>query len=157
LRIPDAGFVAPWPLALFVVYPLRYARQEMLSAWNRAQPEITDLLVQHDSRTLERLPVHKQQLLDVFAGFRNCKAFRAVVDLPEKAGILDDREIGSLYSHVDALSGVCPESPRRLRTSHTDYRTDTNTRSNRQRVAGHKSQPARQTCRNSGSLPNPRT
>jgi len=65
----------------------------MLAAWNPAQPEITDLIIQHDPRTLERLPVRKQDVLEVFAGFRNHKALRAVDALPDLAGILDNRAI----------------------------------------------------------------
>ncbi|MGA2430309.1 MAG: class I SAM-dependent methyltransferase [Candidatus Acidiferrum sp.] len=72
----------------------------MFPAWNPAQPEITDLLVQHDPGTLQRLPVRKQQLVEVFARFRNRKALRAVLALPEKAGILDDREIDALLLTV---------------------------------------------------------
>jgi hypothetical protein len=29
----------------------------MIAAWNPAQPEITDLIIEHDPQTLERLPV----------------------------------------------------------------------------------------------------
>jgi 2-polyprenyl-3-methyl-5-hydroxy-6-metoxy-1,4-benzoquinol methylase len=72
----------------------------MLPAWNPAQPEITDLIVQHDSCTLRRLPVLKQKLVEVFARFRNRRALRAVLALPEKAGILDDREIDVLLLTV---------------------------------------------------------
>jgi SAM-dependent methyltransferase len=72
----------------------------MFPAWNPAQPEITDLLVQYDPGTLQRLPVRKQQLLEVFARFGNRKASRAVTALPEKAGILDDREIDALLLTV---------------------------------------------------------
>jgi 2-polyprenyl-3-methyl-5-hydroxy-6-metoxy-1,4-benzoquinol methylase len=72
----------------------------MFPAWNPSQPEITDLIVQYDSGTLRRLPVRKQQVLEVFSRFRNRRAFRAVQHLPEKAGILDDREIDALLLTV---------------------------------------------------------
>lgn len=72
----------------------------MLPAWNPAQPEITDLIVQHDPRTLERLHVRKQAVLEVFSQFHNRKALRAVRPLPENAGILDDREIDILLLSV---------------------------------------------------------
>jgi SAM-dependent methyltransferase len=65
----------------------------MLAAWNPAQPEITDLIIQHDPQTLERLPVRKQDVLEVFAGFKNQKALRALNALPDHAGILDNRVI----------------------------------------------------------------
>ena len=72
----------------------------MFPSWNPVQPEITDLIVQYDSRTLRRLPVRKQKLLEVFSGFHNPKAVRAVLALPENAGILDDREIDVLLLTV---------------------------------------------------------
>ena len=72
----------------------------MFPAWNPDQPEITDLMVQHDSCTLGRLPVHKQELLDVFSRFHNRKAVRAVLELLEQAGNLEDREIDALLLTV---------------------------------------------------------
>jgi hypothetical protein len=72
----------------------------MFAAWNPAQPEITDLLVQYDPGTLQRLPVRKQQLLEVFARFGNRQASRAVTALSEKAGVLDDHEIDALLLTV---------------------------------------------------------
>lgn len=65
----------------------------MIAAWNPAQPEITDLIIQHDPQTLERLPVRKAEVLDVFASFGNRKACQAVEALPAHDGILDDRAI----------------------------------------------------------------
>jgi 2-polyprenyl-3-methyl-5-hydroxy-6-metoxy-1,4-benzoquinol methylase len=65
----------------------------MFHSWNPVQPEITDLIVKHDPGTLHRLPVCKQNILEVFSHFRNRKALRAVLALPEKAGVLDDHEI----------------------------------------------------------------
>jgi SAM-dependent methyltransferase len=72
----------------------------MFPAWNPAQPEITDLIVQYDPRTLRRMPVHKQKVLEVFSRFRNRQALRAVVAIPENAGILDNREIDALLLTV---------------------------------------------------------
>ncbi len=72
----------------------------MFAAWNPAQPEITDLIVQYDSHSLQRLPVRKQDLLEVFPRFHNRKALRAILTLPENAGILDDREIDLLLLTV---------------------------------------------------------
>jgi len=65
----------------------------MLSAWNPAQPEITDLIIQHDPNSLARLPVRKRDVLSVFSKFANRAAIRAVEALPDAAGILDDRAI----------------------------------------------------------------
>jgi len=65
----------------------------MLAAWHPAQPEITDLIIQHDPSSLARLPVRKQDVLSVFSGFRNRKAMRAVEALPDKAGVLDAQAI----------------------------------------------------------------
>jgi SAM-dependent methyltransferase len=73
---------------------------EMFAAWNPAQPEITDLIVQHDPRTLRRVPVRKQELLGIFSQVRNRKALRAVLALPENGGFLDDREIDTLLLTV---------------------------------------------------------
>ena len=72
----------------------------MFPAWNPAQPEITDLIIQHDFQTYERLPVHKQDVLEVFSRFGNSKALRTVQGLPEKDGVLDDREIDMLFLSV---------------------------------------------------------
>jgi SAM-dependent methyltransferase len=65
----------------------------MLPAWNPAQPEITDLIIQHDPQTLARQAVRKQDILDVFSKFGNQKALRAVEALPDNAGILDNQAI----------------------------------------------------------------
>jgi SAM-dependent methyltransferase len=72
----------------------------MFRAWNPAQPEITDLIVRHDPRTLERLPVRKQDVLDVFASFQNRQALGAIETLPAPDGILDAREIDRLFVTV---------------------------------------------------------
>jgi len=68
----------------------------VFASWNPAQPEITDLIVQHDPDTLERLPVRKQDVLEVFAKFGNRKAIRAVEALPERDGLLDAKEVDRL-------------------------------------------------------------
>ncbi len=60
----------------------------MPASWNPEQPEITDLIVRHNPRTLEREPVRKREVLDVFAGFGNREAERAVEELPEWDGVL---------------------------------------------------------------------
>jgi 2-polyprenyl-3-methyl-5-hydroxy-6-metoxy-1,4-benzoquinol methylase len=73
----------------------------MFPSWkNPAQPEITDLIVQHDPRTLKRLPVRKQEILDTFLQFQNRKALQAARALPERSGFLDDHEIDVLFLTV---------------------------------------------------------
>jgi len=72
----------------------------MFAPWNPAQPEITDLIVQHDPQTLERLPVRKQEVLDVFRSFGNWQAQRAVETLPERYGLLDPQAIDQLLVTV---------------------------------------------------------
>ena len=72
----------------------------MFRAWNPDQPEITDLIVQHDSRTYQRVPVRKQEVLDVFSLCDNSQAMRAVRALPAKDGMLDEREIDALLIRV---------------------------------------------------------
>jgi SAM-dependent methyltransferase len=68
----------------------------VFASWNPAQPEITDLIVQHDPHTLARVPVRKQDVLEVFGKFGNRKAIRAVEGLPERDGWLDEKEIDRL-------------------------------------------------------------
>ena len=69
-------------------------------SWNPEQPEITDLIVQHDAVTLRRLPVSKQSVIDVFAKFGNHKALRTVQALPAKDGWLEGKEIDALLLTV---------------------------------------------------------
>jgi SAM-dependent methyltransferase len=69
-------------------------------SWNPAQPEITDLIVQHDPVTLQRIPVRKQGVIDIFTKFGNSKALRAVEALPARDGWLDDKEIDALLLTV---------------------------------------------------------
>src|ERR1700688_1780809 len=72
----------------------------MFPAWNPSQPEITDLISRYDAHTLKRLPVRKQDVLEIFSRYHNRKALRAVQALPENASILDDREIDVLLLTV---------------------------------------------------------
>jgi SAM-dependent methyltransferase len=65
----------------------------MLARSNPAQPEITDLIMQHDPKTLARLPVRKADVLEVFSKFGNRKALRAVEALPDHGGNLDNSAI----------------------------------------------------------------
>ena len=68
----------------------------MFASWTPEQPEITDLIVQHDPYTLARLPVRKRDVLEVFMKFGNRKAMRVVEALPERDGVLDEKEIDRL-------------------------------------------------------------
>jgi SAM-dependent methyltransferase len=68
----------------------------MFLSWNPSQPEITDLIVQHDPHSLQRLPVDKQDVVDIFTKFRNRKAMKAVQALPDRDGVLDPQEIDRL-------------------------------------------------------------
>ena len=65
----------------------------MIALWNPAQPEITDLIIQHDPQTLQRLPVRKTEVLAVFVKFGNHQACQAVEALPDQHGILDEQAI----------------------------------------------------------------
>lgn len=60
----------------------------MPASWNPEQPEITDLIVRHNPRTLQREPVRKQEVLQIFEEFRNRQAIRAVRELAEWDGVL---------------------------------------------------------------------
>ena len=68
----------------------------MIPARNPQQPEITDLIIRHDPSTLARLPVRKQEVLQVFSKFGNRKALRAIEALPDNAGILENSAIDRL-------------------------------------------------------------
>jgi SAM-dependent methyltransferase len=72
----------------------------MFPSWNPAQPEISDLIVRHDPATLLRLPVRKQDVLDVFWEFQNHQALRAVEALSAPGGFLDPVEIDRLFITV---------------------------------------------------------
>jgi len=72
----------------------------VIASWNPSQPEITDLIVRHDPRTLERQPVCKQEVLELFEQFGNRQAVRAVEGLAERGGILDEREMDRILLSV---------------------------------------------------------
>jgi len=69
----------------------------VFSAWNPSQPEISDLIIQHDPVTLERLPVRKHDVRGVLEKFRNRQALRVIDALPDRAGILDPPAIDRLF------------------------------------------------------------
>jgi len=62
----------------------------VISSWNPAQPEITDLIVRHDPHSLERLPVRRQDVIEIFQKYGNRLAIRAVEELPDWDGVLAD-------------------------------------------------------------------
>jgi len=68
----------------------------MFAAWNPDQPEITDLIIQHDPTTLARLSVRKETVVSVFSAFRNRKALRSIAALPDHSGVLDNRAVDRL-------------------------------------------------------------
>lgn len=69
----------------------------MFAAWNPSQPEVSDLIIQHDPATLERLPVRKDDVRSVFAKLGNRKAVRVIDALPERDGVLDPAAIDRLF------------------------------------------------------------
>ena len=69
----------------------------MFAAWNPSQPEISDLIIQHDPVTLERLPVRKDDVRSVFAKLGNRQAVRVIDALPDRNGVLDPAAIDKLF------------------------------------------------------------
>ena len=69
----------------------------MFASWNPSQPEISDLIIQHDPATLERLPVRKKDVRAVFLEAGNRQALRVIDALPESNGILDPAAIDRLF------------------------------------------------------------
>ena len=74
--------------------------QLVFPSWNPAQPEISDLVVQHDPKTLQRLPVNKPEILKIFERFQNKKALRAIERIPAKEGFLDPAAVDRLMLTV---------------------------------------------------------
>lgn len=72
----------------------------MLDSWNSSQPEITDLLVQHDPKTLARLPVRKSELLAAFAAHGNRQAIRVIHGIPDQDDFLDAAVVDRLMLRV---------------------------------------------------------
>jgi len=81
----------------------------VFASWNPSQPEITDLIVQHDARTLGRMEVRKQDVLEAFSRYSNRQAMRAVEQLPEMDGILNekaiDRHLLKVHWEMQRLAG----------------------------------------------------
>ena len=80
----------------------------MFPFWNSVQPEISDLVVQHDPQTLKRLPVNKKEILRIFEDHSNKKAARVVERLPAINGILDpiavDRTMLAVHWEMQRLA-----------------------------------------------------
>jgi SAM-dependent methyltransferase len=69
----------------------------VFASWNPSQPEISDLIIDHDPVTLERRPVRKSEVRAIFEGFGNSRALRVVDALPDRGGILDSSAIDRLF------------------------------------------------------------
>jgi SAM-dependent methyltransferase len=69
----------------------------VFAAWNPSQPEISDLIIQHDPVTLERLPVCKDDVRALFAKLGNRQAVKVIDALPEHNGVLDPDAIDRLF------------------------------------------------------------
>lgn len=61
----------------------------MFPSWNPLQPEISDLVVRHDPKTLQRLPANKREILRIFESFSNRKAIRVIEQLTAQGEFLD--------------------------------------------------------------------
>jgi len=102
LRLTPSAVVVSRPLLRFVL-PARAQflySQLVFPSWNPAQPEISDLVVQHDPKTLERLPVNKPEILAIFERFQNKKALRAIECIPAKEDFLDPIAVDRLMLTV---------------------------------------------------------
>ena len=84
-KSPLQGFAAGW-----------YSRG-VFAAWNPSQPEISDLIIQHDPVTLDRLPVRKDEVRSVFAKLGNRQAVKVIDALPARDGVLDAAAIDRLF------------------------------------------------------------
>ena len=97
----------PSRCALFEHSSFRYS-QPVFFSWNPDQPEISDLIVQHDPQSLKRLPVNKQEILKVFQNFSNRKAARVIEQLPATNGFLDhfavDRTMLAVHWEMQRLA-----------------------------------------------------
>jgi len=69
-------------------------------SWNPNQPEISDLVVQHDPKTLKRLPVNKQEILGVFEKFFNTRAMRVIERIPAADGFLESAAVDRMMLAV---------------------------------------------------------
>ena len=72
----------------------------MFPSWNPAQPEISDLVVQHDAKTLQRLSVSKKEVLEAFEKFSNKRATRVVERIPATDGFLDSLAVDRMMLAV---------------------------------------------------------
>ena len=72
----------------------------MFPSWNPEQPEISDLVVQHDPKTLKRLPVNRQEILGIFEGFSNTRALRVIERIPATDGFLESAAVDRMMLAV---------------------------------------------------------
>jgi hypothetical protein len=73
----------------------------MFAAWNPAQPEISDVVVRHDSDTLVRLAVRKQMCWLSLPDSATARPFEA---LPDRDGVLEDRILISAHWEMQRLA-----------------------------------------------------
>ncbi len=69
-------------------------------SWNPHQPEISDLVVQHDPETLKRLPVNKREILGVFERFSNVRAIRVIERIRATDGFLESAAVDRMMLAV---------------------------------------------------------
>ncbi|HJZ63582.1 MAG TPA: class I SAM-dependent methyltransferase [Candidatus Acidoferrum sp.] len=74
--------------------------QLVFPSWNPSQPEISDLIVQYDAKSLARLSVSKAEILRVFEGFSNKKAVRVIEKIPTHDGSFDANAVDRLMLTV---------------------------------------------------------
>src|SRR5262245_8258105 len=63
-------------------------------------PEISDLIVSFDPRTLERRPVRKDEVVQAFLSRGNHRAAAIVADMPDRDGVLDPEFVDRLLVRV---------------------------------------------------------
>jgi len=78
---------------------LHYSRL-VFPSWNPQQPEISDLVVQHDPKTLKRLAVNKREILGVFEKFSNTRATRVIEQIPATDGFLESAAVDRMLLAV---------------------------------------------------------
>lgn len=89
-----------WPrLGLLARTNINYSRR-VFPSWNPTQPEVSDLVIQHDPTTLARLPISKTEICKHFEATGNRKALRVIEQIPENNGFLDPLAVDRLMLTV---------------------------------------------------------
>ena len=86
-------------LVLLAQTNILYSRL-VFPSWNPTQPEISDLVIQHDPKTLRRLPVSKEEIRKPFEATGNRKALRVIEGIPDRDGFLDPLAVDRLMLTV---------------------------------------------------------